>query len=537
MLYALGLSPPDMNKAQIGIGSMYYDSNPCNAKLNKLACKTQESIKSRDMIGFKFNTIGVSDGITMGTRGMKYSLPSRELIADSIETITNAHFYDGLICIPGCDKNLPASLMALLRINIPGFIIYGGSMQPNIYNSKKLDIVSTFEAYGEFIKNKINKNEYESIIMNSCNRNCGSCSGLYTANTMASILEVMGITLPNSSSNPSLSNEKFDECNMSGEIMEYLLQNDLKPRDIITKDSFKNAIKLTYLLGGSTNAVIHLLAIAYNANINLTLDDFSKFKKIPVITNMKPHGSNVMYDLYKNGGMVSLLQYFINQGYINGDIKTITGKTLSENIEHTINYKKIKNNALNLIKPIKDSSHINVLYGNMAPDGCISKDYNNDREPFYGSIRVFESENDFINQLSKGIISKDEAILIRNQGESIGCPEMLNATSALVGYFGEDNVPPLLTDGRFSGGSRGMLIAHLPDANIKNNITRYIQNADKIYINSKNEEIMVILDDNELHGRKRHIDSDYYDSSMEPIQHYVYKYSKLASNITYGFST
>ena len=402
-----------------------------------------------------------------------------------------------------------------------------------------MDIVSSFEAYGELLNTTINQEQYDSIIQNSCHKECGSCSGLYTANTMASILEVMGITLPNSSSNPSMSSEKYEECNKAGETMEYLLENNIKPLDIITKESFENAIKLTYLLGGSTNAVIHLLAIAYNANIKLTLDDFSKFKKTPVITNMKPHGTNVMYDLYETGGMVSLLKYFIDKNYINGDLKTITGKTISENIDDKLNQhdNNQNDNAKTLIKHIKDTSHINILYGNLAPDGCVAKDYNNDRIPFYGSIRVFESEEDFIKKLEYGKVSNKEALLIRNQGESIGCPEMLSATSALVGYFGEDNVPPLLTDGRFSGGSRGMLIAHLPDANIKDNITRYIQNDDKIYINLRHEEIMIILTHKELEARKKNIDQDYYDSTMKPHQHYVSKYSKLASNIKYGFAT
>lgn len=531
MLYALGLSPPDFSKFQVGIGSVAYDSNPCNAKLNKLSKLVQKSInKSDSMIGFKFNTVGVSDGITMGTSGMNYSLPSRELIADSIETIAGAHFYDGLICIPGCDKNLPACLMAMLRLNRPGFIIYGGAMQPSYYNNEKLDIVSTFESYGKYIKKTITENEYNNIIQNACHSDCGACSGLYTANTMASILEVMGITLPNSSSNPSMSHEKFNECNQAGKTMDYLLNNTITPRDIITKESFNNAIKLTYLLGGSTNAVIHLLAIAKNGNINLRLSDFNNFSSIPVITNMKPHGEYVMNDLHKYGGMTSLLEYFIDEKYINGNIPTITGKTLLENIKDIQSSAEVKK----LIKPIKNTSHIRILYGNAAPYGCVAKIYNDDIKPYNGKIRVFESENALIKELEKGSVKMEDAILIRNQGESIGCPEMLNSTSALIGYFGEDNVPPLLTDGRFSGGSRGILIAHLPDANQEGNITRYIQNGDKIIIDMSLNKINIIFEEYDLDGRIRTIDYDYY-SSIDSNS-YIHKYSRLVSNIESGYS-
>lgn len=531
MFYALGLKQKDLNKPQIGIGSVYYDSNPCNSKLYKLANTVQDSINKENMIGFKFNTIGVSDGISMGTEGMRYSLPSRELIADSIETIAGAHYYDGLVLIPGCDKNLPASLMALLRLNRPGFIIYGGAMAPNYYKQKKLDIVSTFESYGEFINNKINNEEFRNIIQNACNKDCGACSGLYTANTMASILEVMGITLPNSSSNPSLSNEKFDECLDAGNIMENLIKNNIKPSDIITQESFKNSIILTYLLGGSTNAVIHLLAIARNANIDLDLNDFVKYQNIPVLTNMKPHGEYVMNDIYKYGGMTSLLKYFIDEKYINGEILTITGTTLNENLKE---YTNPNNEIKNVIKKMKDNSHIKILKGKLAPEGCVAKVYTN-LPSFTKRAKVFDSEVEMINSLKEGKINRSNAIIIRYQGESIGCPEMLNATSALVGYFGNENVPPLLTDGRFSGGSRGILIAHLPDAFKDNSITKYINNNDLISIDLENNEIDIAVDYIQLLNRKR-----YHKEKMVNYNYsnsYLKKYNKLVGNINDGYMT
>lgn len=537
MLYALGLTPKDMNKAQIGIGTVYYDSNPCNAKLNILSKKIQNSINSYNdkMIGFKYNTIGVSDGISMGTSGMNYSLPSRELIADSIETITGAHHYDGLICVPGCDKNIPACLMALLRLDRPGFIIYGGSMQPSYYNNSKLDIVSSFESYGLLLKNMISENEYDDIIQNACHGDCGSCAGLYTANTMAAILEVMGITLPNSSSNPSLSIEKYKECENSGAIMNHLLKNNITPRKIITKESFNNAIKLTYLLGGSTNAVIHLLAIAKQCNIDLKLTDFNNFAEIPVMTNMKPHGEYVMHDLHKNGGMTSLLKYFIDEGYINGDLPTINGNTLIENI----NKMYYDENVTKIIKNMKETSHIKILYGTLAPNGCVVKVYNENIQPYYNSICVYDSESEFITDLKNGEISNNRAILIRYQGESVGCPEMLNATSALIGYFGEENVPPLLTDGRFSGGSRGILVAHLPDANKKDSITRYLKTGDMLYININEKKLEVFLQEN-IEKRELEVNNSNNNDVMiksDMSNSYIKKYGKLASNIKYGYST
>ena len=369
MLYALGLNRDDMKKPQIGIGSVWYEGNPCNSKLNEVSQVCKHSILDKNMIGFQFNTVGVSDGMTMGTKGMNYSLPSRKLIADSVETMVYAHHYDGFVGIPSCDKNLPGMAMAMFRLDRPSMLIYGGSMRPNFIDTgditpEKIDIVSSFESYGRYLKGEITEKQRNTIIENACNKQCGSCAGLYTANTMASILEVMGLMLPNSSSNLSVSPEKFEECNITGDIMANLIENDLKPSNIVTKESFYNAIKMLYILGGSSNAIIHLLAMAQEINIDLTLDDFSMFEDTPVLANMKPHGEFVMYDLYLRGGMSLVVDYLIENGILNGNCMTITGYTLSENC-HQFNNKKaaekiyLQNGVALFMKGLVDNGVIN----------------------------------------------------------------------------------------------------------------------------------------------------------------------------------
>ena len=374
MLYALGLNTHDLQKPQVGVCSMWYKGNPCNSKLNILSNHVSNSLNKKKLLSMEFNTIGISDGISMGTSGMNYSLPSRDLISDSIETVVKGLHYDSLICIPGCDKNLPGSVMAMVLLDRPSFLIYGGSMRPSFLDSKntKLDIVSAFEAYGKYIKKDISDFERQNIIENSCDKQCGSCSGFYTANTMATIFEVMGLTLPNSSSSMSLSSEKINECAMAGDTMYNLLKEDIRPSQIITKKSFENAIKMLYLTGGSTNAVIHLLAIAKLAKIDLTLDDFNKFKSTPILLNMKPHGTNVMNDLYNLGGTSSFIKYLIENNLID-DSLTITGKTLYENVKTAKTIDKSQNVVFMKDTPFKKESHIRILKGNMAPEGCVSK--------------------------------------------------------------------------------------------------------------------------------------------------------------------
>lgn len=584
MLYALGLKKDDMPKPQIGIGSVWYEGNPCNSKLNELSNKCKKSILEKDLIGFQFNTVGVSDGMTMGTRGMNYSLPSRGLIADSVETMVYAHHYDGFIGIPSCDKNLPGMAMAMFRLDRPSMLIYGGSMRPNFIDTggdtlEKVDIVSSFESYGKYLKGDITEEDRDNIIQNACNKQCGSCAGLYTANTMASILEVMGLMLPNSSSNLSLSQEKFIECDISGEIMLNLIKKDIKPSDIITKESFHNAIKMLYILGGSSNAIIHLLAMAKELNIDLTLNDFSKFEDTPVLANMKPHGEYVMYDLYLKGGMSMVIDYLIKIGIINGECMTITGHSLKENskVISTLNaseymYLKdgisyfmrtlIKNDIINgniitptgktlnenimegdykendicniimdVDNPFKKDSHLKILRGNIAPNGCISK-INSNNNSFKGKLLCFDSEIDMLEALENHQIINEHVILIRYQGETIGCPEMLEPTSALIGYFGE-NPPPLITDGRFSGGSKGILVANLPDAYKKNSILPYLLSGDLIEINLTNKSININLTDDEIETRK--ICMDIYKPSLPFKSGYVYRYGQSSSSISSGF--
>ena len=526
MLHALNLNKNDIIKPHIGIGSVWYESNPCNSHLNILSQKVKKCFNDRDLTAFQFNSVGVSDGISMGTFGMQYSLLSRELIADSFETICSAHHYDGLIGIPGCDKNLPGILIAMCRLNRPSFIIYGGAMKPNLYNNKELDIVSAFESYGELKSGKINEEEYQKTIENSCNKQCGACSGLYTANTMASIFEVMGITPTNSSSNPANSLEKFIEIDDSYKIMKNLLKENIRPSDILTKESFINGIKMLYATGGSTNAIIHLLAIAKSINVNLSIEDFNKYSNIPVLLNMKPHGKNMMYHLHKIGGMKHFIKDLIEQNIINGDILTITGKSLKENVESNYSIKKDIIHSIN--NPFKESSHIKVLKGNIAPNGCVSKIYKSDKI-FKGFVKVFESENNMINSLNNNEIKKDNFIVIRGQGETIGCPEMLKPTSALVGYFGSD-IPALLTDGRFSGGSHGILIAHLEDKYKKKSITSILKDNDVIEINLEKLSINLLVTKKEINKRlkKIKIDKPKYKGVLK-------KFSKYVDNINSGF--
>ena len=464
----------------------------------------------------------------MGTNGMRYSLLSRELIADNFETICRAHHYDGLITIPGCDKNLPGVLIAMARLNRPSFVIYGGAMEPNIYKYKELDIVSAFESYGKLLNKEINENEYKNIIKNSCNKKCGSCSGFYTANTMASIFEVMGLTLPNSSSNPANSMDKYLEAMKSHDVMENLIKMEILPSDILTKESFINGIKMLYLTGGSTNAIIHLLAIAKNTNINLTLKDFNDYNNIPVLLNMKPHGQHMMYHLHQNGGMSTFIKYLIDMNIINGDILTITGKSLKENVKNaSIN---INPNIIYPIeKPFKDNSHIKILSGNICPKGSISKIYDQNCSKIKNKVKVYYSENDMIKSLNNEEINKDNIILILGQGETVGCPEMLKPTSALVGYFG-DNVPPLLTDGRFSGGSRGILVAHLEDMYKNNSITGYIQNNDEIEIDFINNKINLLVSNDEINRRK-----EYVNIEKPKFEGVLKRYSNHIGDIDNGY--
>ena len=533
MLYSLGLDSNDLNKGQIGIASMWYQGNPCNSKLDIYSNFSAKSVQDENLLPMQFNTIGISDGISMGTDGMKYSLPSRDLIADSIESVVRGLHYDGLICIPGCDKNLPGSVMAMVLLDRPSFMIYGGSMKPSYLNEKnnKLDIVSAFEAYGKYISNEINDKERQDIIENACDRSCGSCSGLYTANTMATIFEVMGLTLPNSSSSMSLSKEKFEECSKSGETIKYLLTEDIRPSEIITKKSFINAIKMLYFTGGSTNAIIHLLAIADLTKIKLTLNDFSELQDTPVLLNMKPHGENVMHDLYKLGGTSSFIKYLIETNLIDGDCLTITGDTLYENVKEYPILNKNQNVVFPFSSPYLKKSHIRILKGNIAPKGCVSKISSKTPKIITKKAIVFNNEDQMMESLKNKKITKDNFIILRYQGETVGCPEMLKPTSSIIGYFG-DEAPPLATDGRFSGGSHGILICHLPDAYKDGSITAIINDDDEITINYNDNTINLNITDEEIFNRNKNVKKPKLE-----LRGYLSKFSKLVGNIENGYST
>ena len=492
MLYALNLNSYDFNKGQIGIGSNWFEGNPCNNHLNKLSEVVKSSInKNKNLLGFRFNTIGVSDGISMGTKGMRYSLPSREIIADSYETMVEAHSYDGNISIPGCDKNMPGCMMAMIRVNQPSFMIYGGSIKPGRLDNKDIDIVDAFQAYGNYLQD-CDDEKRVSIIKNAC-PGSGSCGGMYTANTMASAFEAMGMTLPGSASNPALSDEKFDECRSAGETMENLIRNDLKPLDIITKQSIENAITMVIALGGSTNAVLHLLAIANTVKIPLKLEDFNV--KTPVITNLKPSGDYLMYHLHQIGGVPLVIKVLMDNGLMNRDCLTINGKTIEENVSH-IKYEE--SDIEHIVKFSYDKkNHIRILRGNLAPNGAVAKISNGESQYFIGRAKVFESENGFMEYLeNKDQLEKDMetytklVFIIRNQGPKggPGMPEMLKPTSAIVGMGLKDKVA-FITDGRFSGGSHGFIIGHVsPEAYLGGPISK-VRNGDKITIDSFNNSI------------------------------------------------
>lgn len=520
MLYALSLTEKEIkHKPKIGIGSMYHDASPCHSKLNYLTDKVCLSVSQKKFVPFQFNTVSVTDGLAMNTEAMKLSLPSRDLIADSIEVISKAHFYDGLIIIPACDKTLPATAMALFRLNRPSFIIYGGSMRPN----RGKDLVTAFESYGEFLRNKITNQEREFVVKNACHKMCGSCPGFYTANTMAIMLEILGLTIPNSSSNVSLSNEKIQECNFSGDIIQNLIKNNIKPKDYITKKHFINAINTLYIIGGSTNAVMHLLAMAKEANIKLTLKDFSELEETPVLMNVKPHGKYFMYDLYMDGGTRNLIKFLLKNNYIDGNVKTLNQNTFYD--EYIFGAcVSTKNLDEKFIKQMKNDSHIKILKGNIAQNGCVTKLYSNISSLKKRKVKVFDSENEFLEFLeTKPELTSKNCILIRYLGISVGCPEILNCTSALKGYWGDKpNIPCILSDGRLSGGSSGILISQLDDAYNENSILYKIVDDDVINIDFSNNLIEVVFCSKKKRFLKR--------KKLPKMSGYLEKYSYLNRN-------
>ena len=504
MLYAIGLKEEDMSKPQIGIASTGYEGNPCNMHLNILSHQVKKSIINESLIGLIFNTIGVSDGITNGTKGMTYSLISREVIADSIETIVKAQYYDGLITVVGCDKNMPGAMMAIGRINRPSILVYGGTIKSGKWKGENLNIVSTFEAYGSKIKGKISKEDYKGIIKNSI-PGPGACGGMYTANTMSSAIEALGMSLPFSSSNPAESIDKKNETNSIGKAIKNLLKKNIKPKDIMTKKAFENAIAITIALGGSTNAVLHLIAMAKSVDITISLKDFQNFSnKIPFIANLKPSGDYLMEDLHKIGGTPLVMKYMLDNGFLHGNCMTVTGKTINENLKEI--ECKIDNEILKpFSNPIKETGHIQILYGNLAPEGAVAKITGKEGEIFEGSAKVYENEFDAIKGIENEI-KQGDVIVIRNSGPKggPGMPEMLKPTSAVIGAgLGKDVA--LITDGRFSGGSHGFVVGHISPESFDGGPLAIVKNGDIIKIDSINNEIELKINNLEFDKRIKNL--------------------------------
>lgn len=534
MLYALGLTEQDLAKAQIGIASTGYDGNPCNMHLNELAGLIKKSVWDVGLVGLIFHTIGVSDGISMGTEGMNYSLQSRDLIADSIETVTNAQWYDANISVVGCDKNMPGSVMAMGRFNRPSIMVYGGTISPGHYHGRNLDLVSSFEALGQFYSNKIDEMEMKNIIQHSC-PGAGACGGMYTANTMASAIETLGMSLPYSSSQPATSIAKREECQTLGKAILNLLENDIKPSDIMTRQAFENAMTIVMALGGSTNAVLHLIAMARTVNVELTIDDFQKISdKTPFIADLKPSGQYVMEDLCNIGGVPAVQKLLLKEGFLHGDCLTVTGKTLAQNLEELPGLSAGQKVIFPLANPIKKSGHICILYGNLAKDGAVAKITGKEGLQFTGKAKIYDSEEDTLAGLQKGEIKKGHIVVIRYEGPKggPGMPEMLTVTSAIMGAgLGKDVA--LITDGRFSGGTHGFVVGHVTPEAQEGGVIAILQDGDEITIDAEKNRLAVNLSDEEIQKRFKTWQAPAYKATRGTL----YKYIKNVKSATEGCVT
>jgi dihydroxy-acid dehydratase len=503
MLYGTGLTDADMAKAEIGIASMWWEGNTCNMHLDDLAAKVKEGVVTAGLVGLRFNTIGVSDGISMGTDGMSYSLQSREIIADSIETVMGAQWYDALVTIPGCDKNMPGCLIAMGRLNRPSLMIYGGTIKPGHSHGQTLDIISAFQSYGEFITGKIDEPTRQDIVHHSC-PGAGACGGMYTANTMASAIEALGMSLPYSSSTPAVDSGKIAECLSAGAAIKNLLEKDIKPRDIMTRAAFENAMVIVMALGGSTNAVLHLIAMARAVDVPLAIDDFQKVSdRVPFLADLKPSGKYVMEDLHNVGGIPAVMKYLLEKGLLDGSCLTVTGKTIAENLKDLPGLKAGQDIFLPIEKPIKASGHIQILKGNLAPGGAVAKITGKEGLRFVGPARVYDSEEDMLHALEREEIKKGDVVVIRYEGPKggPGMPEMLTPTSAIMGAgLGKDVA--LMTDGRFSGGSHGFIIGHVVPEAQEGGPLALIKDGDVITINADRNEISVAVSDGEMAKRR-----------------------------------
>jgi dihydroxy-acid dehydratase len=541
MLYATGMDEKDMNKAQVGISSVWYTGNPCNMHLLDLNNKVKEGVERAGLLGMQFNTIGVSDGISMGTKGMRYSLQSRDIIADSIETVMGGQWYDANISIPGCDKNMPGVIMAMGRVNRPSLMVYGGTIQPGCAStmpkdSQKVDIVSAFQAYGQFITGDISEEQRFDIIRHACNGK-GACGGMYTANTMATAIEVMGLTLPGSSSNPANSKAKVLECLAAGGAIKNLLKEDIRPTDLITRESLENAMVLVSVTGGSTNAVLHLIAIADSVGIKLTIDDFQSVSdRIPFLADLKPSGKYVMADVNDIGGTPALCKFLLKEGLINGDTMTVTGKTLKQNLEHAPSFPSDQQIFRPLSNPIKKTGHLQILRGNLAPGGCVGKITGKEGLIFKGKAKCYDDEDHFIKALEEGAIKKGEktVVVIRYEGPKggPGMPEMLKPSSAIMGA-GLGNDVALITDGRFSGGSHGFLIGHIVPEAQEGGPIGLVRDGDEIIIDAEANELNFDIAEEELERRKK----EFVAPALKYQRGTLFKYARFVKDASHGCVT
>lgn len=535
MLYGIGLTDADMDKAQVGIASMGYDGNTCNMHLNDLAQIVKKGVWNNDLVGLTFGTIGVSDGMSNGTDGMRYSLVSRDVIADSIETICGGQYYDGLISIPGCDKNMPGAIMAMARLDRPSLMVYGGTIAPGHYKGEELNIVSAFEALGQRICGNLSDEDYEGIIKHTC-PGAGACGGMYTANTMASAIEALGMSLPYSSSNPAISEEKKNECLEAGKHIRTLLEKDIKPSDIMTRKAFENALRTIVILGGSTNAVLHFIAIGKAVGVDISQDDFQRMSdETPVLADFKPSGKYLMQDLQQYGGTPAVMKYLLDEGLLHGDCITVTGKTVAENLADVKSIMEYDQPIIKpLSNPIKATGHLQILYGNLAEKGSVAKISGKEGEKFTGPARVFDGEHDLVAGIASGRIKPGDVVVIKNEGPvgAPGMPEMLKPTSLIIGA-GLGKSVALITDGRFSGGTHGFVVGHITPESYKGGLIGLVHDDDIIEIDAVNNTINVNLSDEEIAQRR----AAWVQPALKVSKGVLYKYAKTVADASEGCVT